>query len=65
MCFRSFVLFNERTKEILTVRNYPQMLHIEVKALDEDTVVFSSPGFDDFVVKVPTKIKNNTKMVAM
>lgn len=54
MCFRIFVVYNEATKEKCTTRDFSLLLFVEVKAIDENTVMFTSPGSEDLVVKLPT-----------
>uniref|UniRef100_A0A1B6CDJ7 MOSC domain-containing protein n=2 Tax=Clastoptera arizonana TaxID=38151 RepID=A0A1B6CDJ7_9HEMI len=51
---RLFVLFEDGTGNKITVREYPSMLLIELKSIDKNTVIFSSPGVEDLVLKIPS-----------
>nr|XP_023024697.1 mitochondrial amidoxime-reducing component 1-like [Leptinotarsa decemlineata] len=60
---RAFVVYQEKTMESKTGRNHNKMVLVEVKALDESSVVFEAPGIMSLTLQVPCRSKNSEVFV--
>ncbi|CAH1159781.1 unnamed protein product [Phaedon cochleariae] len=60
---RSFLAFHHTHFEYRNARHHPKMVLIEVESRDIDCVAFKAPGVPDLVLKIPTRSRNNERII--
>lgn len=60
---RSFVVYNENDEQFQTARTIPQLVLIEIDAVDENHVRLTAPNMPILTLKVPKSVENRTVTV--